>query len=195
MTQQSLLVGLATLAEQEALSAKVGEVQATPSANTLLARLKAIADAIGGGAGIGRAAITGSTAPYAAGNVIGSKFELDDMARPGVGSGLLQTISLFSKSTQNAALDLLLFHSDPVASTFADKAALAIAAEDFNKLLGVIRIDYWRNLGGPSIAEVDALAKIYKLSGTTMYGVLVARSAMTLASATDLEITACSLRD
>lgn len=48
MTEQSLLVGLATEAKQDALTLKVGEVQATPTANTLLGRLKAIGDALAG---------------------------------------------------------------------------------------------------------------------------------------------------
>lgn len=49
--------GVATAAKQDTLAALVGEVQATPTSNTLLSRLKAIADKI---PGLGSAASAGA---------------------------------------------------------------------------------------------------------------------------------------
>lgn len=129
-----------------------------------------------------------STAAYAAGDVVGGKMSFGSMARTHNGAGLLQTVLAFFGSSQTAILDLLVFHTDPTASTFTDNDPLAVALADFDKLVGVIHLSDWTNLGSRSVVQADNLSKAYKLANTTLFGVLVTRSAMTLASTADVEI-------
>lgn len=215
----------------------MGLVAASPAANTMLGRLKAIADLLTSQNGyvdgleglqtagnatltqiagyldgvegllaaatppgesyIGRlggdvltapgSTPTVSTTAYASGNVVGSLITFTGAARLAAGSGLIQAASVMSKSAQTAALDLLIFSANPSASTFTDKAAVAINAADLDKLVGVIHLTDWSALGTASIAQAVGGGLPFKLaSGTSIYGVLVARAAITLASTSDL---------
>lgn len=132
---------------------------------------------------------TVSTTAYSTGDVIGTKMSLANMARLAAGPGIVQSIILNSKSSQTGAVDLLLFSADPSASTFTDNAALAINAADEGKLIGVVHLTDWTNLGTPSVAQSHNPGIAFKLpSGTSLYGVLVARSTPTLASTSDLKL-------
>ncbi|WP_066723561.1 hypothetical protein [Sphingomonas pituitosa] len=194
----------------------MGLVAANPAANTLLGRLKAIADLLTAQNGyvdgietllaqatpagenyIGRIGGDVLTAPgnapvvtttaYASGNVVGGLLTFTGAARTPAGAGLIQAASVLSKSVQTAALDLLIFSANPTASTFNDKAAVAINAADTDKLVGVIHLTDWSALGTASIAQAVAVGLPFKLAaGTSLYGVLVARAAMALASTSDL---------
>ncbi len=133
---------------------------------------------------------TVSTTAYASGDVIGVKMTLASMTRVAAGAGLVQTVTLNCKSAQTGAVDLLLFSADPSASTFTDNATLAVAAADYDKLIGVVHLTDWTNLGTPSMAQAQNVGMGFKLpSGTTLYGVLVARSTPTLASTSDIKLS------
>ena len=141
-------------------------------------------------------AVTASSA-YASGNVIGGKMTFAGFGRVAGGTGLIQMASIHSKSAQTFACDLVLFHTDPTASTFTDKSALAVNAADFDKVLGVVHISDWTSLGTPSFAEATQLAMAYKVASgqTDIYGVLVARSTPTFGSTSDLKVIAKALLD
>ncbi len=180
----------------------MGLVVASPAANTLLGRLKAITDGVTGATPAGEAYIgriggdvlTASAgtpavtvAAYASGNVVGGLLTFAGAARAAAGSGLIQAASVISKIAQTAILDLLIFSANPTSSTFTDKAALAVNAADLDKLVGVIHLTDWTSLGTPAIVQAVSAGLPFKLAtGTSLYGVLVARAAMTLASTTDL---------
>jgi hypothetical protein len=179
-----------------------GLVTAAPAAFSVLGRLKTIADGVTGATPAGEAYIgriggdvlTASAgtpavtaAAYAAGNVVGGLLTFAGAARTAAGSGLVQAASVISKSAQTAILDLLIFSANPAASTFTDKAALSVAAGDLDKLVGVIHLTDWTSLGTPAIVQAVSAGLPFKLAaGTALYGVLVARAAMTLTSTTDL---------
>lgn len=204
----------------------IGQVGAAPAANSLLGRLKTIADLLtltngyvdqlegyfdgvegllaaptpAGEAYIGKmggdvltaaaAAPAVSTTAYAAGNVVGGLLTFTGAARTAAGAGLIQAATVLSKSAQTAALDLLIFSDNPTATTFTDKAAVSIAATDMGKLVGVIHLTDWTALGNASIAQAVAAGLPFKLAtGTSLYGVLVTRAAMTLASTSDLTLS------
>jgi hypothetical protein len=194
----------------------MGLVTASPAANTLLGRLKAVADLLttqngyldgvetllgaatpAGENYIGRiggdvltapaAAPAVTTTAYASGNVVGGLLTFTGAARAAAGAGLIQAASVLSKSVQTAALDLLVFSANPSASTFTDHSAVSINSADTDKLVGVIHLTDWSALGTASIAQAVSAGLPFKLaSGTSLYGVLVARAAMTLASTSDL---------
>jgi hypothetical protein len=128
-----------------------------------------------------------STSAYATGNVIGSKLTFANAVRVAAGAGFIQSASLYSKSVQTAAIDLLIFSADPAASTFTDKAALAINPADRDKLRGVIHLTDWSALGTESIGQNLSAALSFKLAtGTSLYGVMVSRAAFTPLSTSDL---------
>ena len=125
---------------------------------------------------------------YSTGDVIGTKLTFDAAVLAAGGSGLVQAVQINCKSAQTGAVDLVLFNADPSASTFTDNAALAVNAADFNKVIGVVHVTDWTNLGTPSVAQAGNIALPFTLASTALYGVLVARSTPTLGSTSDLTI-------
>jgi len=132
---------------------------------------------------------TVSTSPaYSSGDCIGGKLTFMPVVLAANHDATIQAVTLNCKSAQTGAIDLILFNADPSASTFTDNAALAINAADFDKVIGVINITKWTNLGTPSVGESNNLAFPVELPTTAAYGVLVARSTPTLASTSDLTV-------
>jgi hypothetical protein len=131
---------------------------------------------------------------YSAGDVVGSKLTFSNGVLSAGGKAMLQAATVNCKSAQTAALDLILFNDDPAASTFTDNAALSIAAADFDKIFTVVHITDWTNLGTPSFAQAKNEGFPYSSVAKTMYGVLVARAAMTLGSTSDIKVTVRTIR-
>jgi hypothetical protein len=104
-------------------------------------------------------------------------------------TGVIQNVDVEVASTQTAPMDLVLFNDNPTATTFTDKAALAVNAADYRKVIGVIHLTDSTSLGTPTCYQALGLGLAYKLpAGTTMYGCLVTRGAPTFAAATDIGI-------
>lgn len=134
---------------------------------------------------------------YSIGDAIGGLMTFTGMARAAVGSGLLQNASLACKSAQTAAIDLVLFSANPTGSTITDNAPYSLAVADLPKVLTVVHLTDWTSQGTPSFAQGGQLATIYALTlgQTSVYGVLVARAALTLASTSDISVTLNGLPD
>ncbi|AKU43573.1 hypothetical protein CPT_Seuss47 [Caulobacter phage Seuss] len=131
---------------------------------------------------------------YASGNVVGSLMDLPGMGVSTSLDGLLQSVSLFSKTAQTAPMDLILFHTEPVTS-FVDKTVLALGVEDVDKILDVVPLTSWTNLGTPSISQAKGLSEPYRLATTTMHALLVARGSFTFGSTSDLKLAAKAFVD
>jgi len=126
---------------------------------------------------------------YSVGDVVGTKMTFTGIAIRAAGAGIIQEVTVNCKSAQTAELDLILFKADPSSSTFTDNAALAVNSADFDKVLAVIHLADWTNLGTPSTCQGTNLSLPFRLaSGTAVYGVLVARAALTLGSTSDLSV-------
>lgn len=137
---------------------------------------------------------TVSTTAYSAEDCIGGLMTFANMLRVAGGSAILQGITINCKSNQTAAIDLILFGSSPSNTTFTDNAALALNAADFDKVIETIHITDWTKLGTSSFARLQNIGTAIKLAGgTTLYGVLVARGALTLASTSDLKVAASTI--
>jgi len=138
-----------------------------------------------------------ASAAYASGNCIGGLLTFAGVVRGNNITGILQQAGVFCKSAQTGAVDLVLFSANPTASTLTDKTNLAIAAADFDKVIGVAHITDWTSLGTPSFAQALGLAMPFAPAsgGTTIYGVLVARSTPTFASTSDVEVYVKALDD
>lgn len=199
--------GLAGITSLIAGVGAIGDAAWASGNGSVIAMLKTIASAaastdpatVVGASAVVSATPTVSTTAYAAGDCIGGKLTFAGMARANGLTGLIQTAMIQCKSAQTFAADLIVFHTDPAASTFTDNAALALNAADFDKV--ALRIPFvagdWSNLGTPSIAEVSAQGKQYKAAAgaTTLYGVLVARGTPTLGSTSDLKVVVKAMLD
>jgi len=151
---------------------------------------------VGGNIGAISQSPTVSASPaYSTGDVIGTKLTFAAAVLAAGGSGLVQSVNIDSKSAQTGAMDLILFNADPSSSTFTDNAALAVNAADFDKVLGVVHVTDWTNLGTPSFAQAQNLALPFTLAATSLFGVLVARSTPTLGSTSDLTISVNVIRN
>lgn len=139
----------------------------------------------GGNVGIISAVPTTAAGAYLAGDVIGTLMAFATSTLVAGGSGLIQAVTVASKLALTAAMDLVLFNAEPTNSTFTDNGALAVNVLDFSKVIGVVHITDWTNLGTPGVAQANNLALPYSLVGTSLYGVLVARAGVTLTGAAD----------
>ena len=140
---------------------------------------------------------TVQAAAYAAGATIGGLLTFANAART-AGSGLVQTATVTFASGVIPSLDLILFNASPAGGTITDKVALAVASTDLAKVEGVVHIADPILLGAssPSVVQGVSAALPFKVaSGTTLYGVLVTRSAVTLGSTSDATVTINVLQD
>lgn len=139
---------------------------------------------------------------YAAGQAVGGLMTISNAARVNAGlgaggtSGMIQSVLISAKSAQSSQIDVLIFRANPTASTCTDKTAVAIAAADFDKLIGVAKVTDWTPLGTPSLGQSQNLAIPYALaSGTALYACAVTRATPTFASASDIAISFNALRN
>lgn len=132
-----------------------------------------------------------STGAYTAGDNVGGKMSLTPVAME-PRTGTIMSVTVADLAKQSAAIDILLFDSDPSATTFTDNAALDVADADLLKAIGVIRVaanDYV-GLADNSVACVKDINLPFKLSGTdTLYATMVTSGTPTYAAATDLTLT------
>lgn len=145
-----------------------------------------------------------TVANYAAGNSIGGKITLANMARvsAAIGSGgtggRIQSVLLTYVSALSAINnDVVFFKADPTASTCTNNAAFVLAAADMDKVVGVARvIDTVPGGTGASVAQIhDAGIRYAIASGTTLYACVVARTATNVGSTTDLKLAVTTERN
>ena len=132
------------------------------------------------------------TAAYGAGELLGTKlsFQLSALTdTPGV---LIQSAQLVDQDNEKKAVDLVLFDSDPTATTFTNSAAFDIADADIPKIICVINFvaaDY-DSFADNAIGQVNNIGAVARLkvndSSRIIYGALVAREAVTYTATTDL---------
>jgi len=137
-------------------------------------------------------------AAYAAGQNVGNLITLTGSSRIAAGSGLLQAITAAFASGVVPVLDVILFSANPTASNTADRTAVAIAAADNAKVLGVVHMNDATLLGvaAPSLVQGQQQAMPFKLAaGTALFASVVTRSAITLTSTTDMVLSAFVLQD
>lgn len=83
--------------------------------------------------------VTGST--YATGKVLGTKSPIAvEMVRGKNGTGILQSIVVQDLSAQSGAIDIIVFDSNPTATTFTDNTLLTVNDADIPKIIGIISI-------------------------------------------------------
>lgn len=188
----------------------VGNTAGTDSA----AILNALNDICAGGSSVGTQesgsnqititvaqTVTASSA-YTAGNAVGGLITFANAARVSGASGaagtsgLIQSFIVNSKSAQFTQMDAIVFNANPSGSTCTDKTAIAVAAADFDKVLGVAHVTDWTALGTPTVGQAQNLAMPYALtSSTTLYACLVTRSTPTYTATTDISVSLRVIRN
>lgn len=80
------------------------------------------------------------TGTYASGDLVGSKLTLSAAMRTNGGTGVLHSVVVQDLTKQDAALDIVIFDSDPSGTTFTDNAAFDVADVDLPKVLGTVAV-------------------------------------------------------
>lgn len=140
---------------------------------------------------------TTNASAYEAGDAVGGKITITSAMRTSGGTGVLQSIHLIDKGNQKAAMELLIFDSDPTAATITDDTAF-VYSTDISKQIARIPIaasDYV-TLNSIATASLGGLSRIVKASGSAnLYAALVTTGTPTYISTSDIIITFGILQD
>ena len=127
---------------------------------------------------------------YSSGDLIGGKLSLANAIRVAGLGGTITNAILTDKGKQNAAIDIVLFSTDPTNTTFTDNGVLTIADADLINIIGVIPVTSYASFNDNSVGYINNVAIPFKLaSGTTLYACLVSRGTPTYTSTSDLQLT------
>ena len=111
-------------------------------------------------------------------------------------TGILNSLSITSKTVQTTGLKAYVFNANPSSTTWTDHAAPAINAADVSKLVGVFNLgNPDSGLGTHTVWTLDGIAKSMTAGGTSLYVVLVVTGTPTFTSTTDIVVTASVLKD
>jgi hypothetical protein len=129
---------------------------------------------------------------YAVGMSIGGLLTFNYVVPVSGGSAIIQGASVTFASGVVPNMDLVMLSQTPTGGTITDHAALVIAPGDLAKVIGVLHLTDATLLGAaaPSVMQATAAVMPFDLrSGTVLHGVLVARTAVTLGSTTDVVVS------
>lgn len=141
------------------------------------------------------------TAIYAAGDLIGGKLTFFPTCRGPVNTGYITHVRVADKAATDVDLELVLWYSDPSATTFTDQAAFDPADADLATMLAVIPLDgdnsaQWADNGTYSVNNLMIPIRCgANVVSRTLYGALVSRGTPTYASSSDITITLGVLLD
>lgn len=193
----SFPVTLATDGVASGISTQIGEVQTSPTANTILDRLKTINTTLGGlsvgGSGAGTSYVSdaivttrgANTTAYIAGDVYGTLFEITNFAEANKGFWLLNVnlvSSLSSLPSGMGSFKLFLFDSQP--STIADNGVFTLATTSITPQgIWLNNLSVITNATGAT-SQTDEI-NIMRIRGSgNLWGYIVTQSAFTPAAST-----------
>lgn len=166
--------------------------------NVRVINTKAEAVPVSGSTDILSPSITVSTSAYSANDVVGGKITVPNAMRVSGGTGILQSLCIIDKANQKAALEILIFDSDPSSGTYTDNGAFTWNATDGAKLIRRISVaasDY-ATFGTAAIADISPGGKVLKATGSkNLYAVIVTTGTPTYAATTDLAVRWGILQD
>jgi hypothetical protein len=129
-----------------------------------------------------------SLTAYSSGDNIGGKLTLSNAVRIAAGTGLLQSIQVLDRIGQNPALEIILFDSDPSASTFTDNAAFAVTSPDALKELGRVSVSSsdWVTVGTRGRATLRGVGLVIACaSGRDLFAALAVNGSTPTYTAVD----------
>jgi len=137
------------------------------------------------------ATIAVNASAYADGDLVGTKMTLTDILPHGKG-GILSTVTVHDLDAQNAALQLLIWDTNPSNTTFTNNGALAVADADLPNIIARIAIaatDY-TSLADNSVGCVTQIAIPVKAAiQGILYAALVSDGATPTYTANGLSVT------
>ena len=129
-----------------------------------------------------------STSAYADGDVVGSQLKFNGVVDGERVGSVIRTAQIFNRSSDAKLYELYLFDDELSSdSTVTDNSALAVAAADRNKLIGVIPFDS-DSVKSYGVNQVSGLDLVIHPGARDIYGVLVSKETPSL-EANDLRIS------
>lgn len=140
------------------------------------------------------ASLTTATTAYVAGDVLGAELSFANAVLASGRTGTIQSATLSDVAKVTGAIDLYLF--DRASTPAADNAANSWADADMLNCLGVVQFPTPIASALNSIAVVPYAGIVVKPNVTTLFGVMVTRTAHTFfGAATDLQVRLSVLQD
>lgn len=140
---------------------------------------------------------TTNASAYEAGDSVGGKITITNAMRVSGGTGVLQSIHLIDTSNQKAALDILIFDSDPSSATITDDTAF-VYSTDISKQIARIPVtaaDY-TTINSIATVSLGGLSRIVQASGSrNLYAAIVLSGAPTYASTSAVRVVFGILQD
>lgn len=139
-----------------------------------------------------------SGSAYAAGNLVGAKGSLSSTVRPGILSGVISSVVIVDKSTQNADLDVVFFDRNPNTTTFTDRAAFNPTDADAQYIICRVQLrdkDAFTSNSQNYATNINCPFKLLSNSADVLYYAIVSRSAPTYTSTTDLTLRVTIFQD
>jgi|SRR5579872_339991 len=138
----------------------------------------------------GNLGVTSGSA-YATGQLLGLVQTFTGVVRNAGLGAVVDTITLYDNSKQNAAVDVIFFNTATISTTYTDKATLVIAASDVTALAGHVSVlsANYASFSANSIATLTNVGlRLKPTPGTIGYVLLVCRGTPTYANSTDLSL-------
>jgi hypothetical protein len=151
------------------------------------------------GQGSNTALVVTASSAYSANNEVGPLLALQ-FARlpPGPAqSGILQSVTLTSKSVQTAEFDVSFFISLPT-TTFTDKTTPAIATADVSLVRYPVKLtNNFSGLGTHTVYNQDQIARAVRLppGGGTIWALITTPGTPTFTTTSDLQLCLGALKD
>lgn len=122
------------------------------------------------------------TALYTSGDALGAKTSVRVPQ-----SGVLHSITIIDRDSENVNLDVVMFHTDIAGS--AANAAFAPTDAELSTLVGSVLIDTWKSFSANSMGIETNIGMAYEAPGGVFYFQCVTRGTPTYTAATDLLIS------
>jgi hypothetical protein len=129
---------------------------------------------------------TVQTAAYVAKDAVGGLLTFANAARISGGTITLDAVTIVDKAQVMLSLDLVLFNVTLTAPT--DSSAFDPTDAELLTCCGVVPISTWTDFTDNSVAHRSGLGMTMTLAGTSLFGVLVARSSGTLVGSSDIQV-------
>lgn len=109
--------------------------------------------------------------------------------------GLVQNILFTDLGAEGKQVELCLFNANPTATTVTDQAALDIADGDITKVAGCATVSDFSSFADNGIGQVKNLSLSLASADFPIYGVLVAREAVTYDAADAVSVCITVIQD
>lgn len=143
---------------------------------------------VGGHTTVVKPTVTVTTGAYTAGDTLGGEITLTNAMRVSGGSGVLTDLILTDADSEGAAMQVLIFDSDP-ASTSAANDAFAWGSGDLARLLGVVVVEAgdWLTIGADDVAHITGINMAVKASGSAnLFAHILTTGTPTYTATTDI---------